>query len=350
MAFDPQVEDYQRLGIRFAESLDNTDAAGAARAFASFGRRFAQDRDSLPQSDADRAFHLVAMASRLIDIELPFASDDRAQQIIDSGHAILDEAISLDEHCYDAIRMKAAATSPSFDDFLAFLDDKANDVRAYCEQQREELCAERPEERARLIADLAMRPYIRWAAAEAEEALICGRNKKALQIADEVLRADPADAADVRFTAALAHAKLEDEQGLDSLIERMRANGHARPANDAWMQLARMSLAFKRNDLETAAHVVERLVSTYPHAAEALIRQGELPDGVFARYPAAPYSEDELILALSEGTVLLQEGVDPAGRGVLSSWVAAEVAQRHPQALLAVMAQQSEEDEEGGGR
>ncbi|MBQ1839823.1 MAG: hypothetical protein II128_00615, partial [Atopobiaceae bacterium] len=45
------------------------------------------------------------------------------------------------------------------------------------------------------------------------------------------------------------------------------------------------------------------------------------PDGVFARLAVAPFSEDELILAISEGTVLLQEGRDDAGRGVLGTWI-----------------------------
>ena len=121
MSFDPQREDYERLGLRFARSLDSNDPANAAHAFATFGRRFAQDRDSLPQSDSDRAFHLVAEATRLIDYELPFATEDRAAKIIDNGHRLLDEALAIDPTCYDALRMKAAAQSNSFEGFLEFL-------------------------------------------------------------------------------------------------------------------------------------------------------------------------------------------------------------------------------------
>ena len=46
-----------------------------------------------------------------------------------------------------------------------------------------------------------------------------------------------------------------------------------------------------------------------------------------------PYSEDELILAVSEATVLLQEGDDKSGRGVLGSWIARTTAKLHPEAL-----------------
>lgn len=357
MAFDPQREDYQRLGLRFARSLDRGDSVSATREFATFGRRFAQDRDSLPQSDADRAFHLVVLASKHIDYELPFATDERAKQLIDDGHRILEEAISLDPHCYDAIRMMAAATNPSFDAFLSFLDEQADEVRAYCEEQRASLAPDASGERARLAADLAMRPYLRWIATQAEEALICGRNREAIRLAHAALEIDPNDAADVRFTAALAYAKLEDSQGLNAFFAHLHAgSSRMRPADDAWAQLARLGLAYKRHDLVVARDILDALVATYPHAAEALIRQNELPDGVFARLAVTPYSEDEIILALSEGTVLLQEGVDLQGRGVLSSWVAQETAHKWPQAMAAVMAQFAQEDQSdierrnGGGK
>ena len=56
--------------------------------------------------------------------------------------------------------------------------------------------------------------------------------------------------------------------------------------------------------------------------------QRELPDGVFARLAVAPLSEDELILAVSEGTVLLQEGRDAQARGAFGSWVVGQMEQR----------------------
>ena len=88
------------------------------------------------------------------------------------------------------------------------------------------------------------------------------------------------------------------------------------------MQLSRLSLAHKRHDLDEARRHLAQLTTTYPHASFALASQKELPDGVFSRLAVPPFSEDELILAVSEGTVLLQEGRDDAGRGVLGTWVA----------------------------
>ena len=126
MSYDPHREDYQRLGLRFARSLDGKDPAAATRAFASFGRRFSQNRDSLPQSDADRAFHLVAEATTLIDYELPFADDAHAEELIERGHRLLDEALALDGRCHDALRMKQAAESTSFESYYDFLAKSAD--------------------------------------------------------------------------------------------------------------------------------------------------------------------------------------------------------------------------------
>ena len=320
MSYDPHREDYQRLGLRFARSLDGKDPAAATRAFASFGRRFSQNRDSLPQSDADRAFHLVAEATTLIDYELPFADDDHAEQLIDQGHHLLDEAIALDAHCHDAIRMKQAAESRSFESYYDFLASNADSVRAACEEARAQTHDDSPE-RALLEADIAMRPYYRWLATQAGKAVICGRNREAIRLSEKLLDLDPQDSSDVRFTCAIAYAKLEDDAGLERFAARTKPLMRA-GTEDAWMQLARISLAHKRHDMDEASRLLGRLIATYPHAALALTSQKELPDGVFARLAVAPLSEDELILAVSEGTVLLQEGRDDAGRGVLGTWIA----------------------------
>ena len=46
-----------------------------------------------------------------------------------------------------------------------------------------------------------------------------------------------------------------------------------------------------------------------------------------------PYSEDELIIAIAEATVLLQEGNDLIGRGVLGRWLADQVRARDPKTV-----------------
>ena len=332
MAHNPQREDYQRLGLRFARELDQGDPAAATRAFASFGRRFAQNRDALPQSDADRAFHLVVLASKVVDYQLPFATDEQAPGLIQRGKDLLDEALSLDPSCHDAVRMRSSSQTPSIDERYRFLLERVDDVRASCEQAREEAGAELDGERRALAQDIAMRPYWRWMASLAEEALICGRNLAAADAAERLLAADPRDTSDARFTLAYALAKLEDERGLAELERRYAEISPLRGPDDAWILLAHLALAHKRCDFRGARAQLRRIGELYPGAVGTLVRQSELPDGEFARLRVAPYSEDELVLAVSEGVVLLQEGNDRSGRGVLGSWVAREAALLDPAA------------------
>lgn len=199
VAFDPRREDYQRLALRYAQSLPKGDPVAAAKAFTDFGRRFARDRDTLPQSDSDRAFHLVAVAAEVIDYQLPFSSEAKADALIARGRDLLDEAVSLDPMCHDAIRMRASRTNPSFDAQFTFLQEGAKEVLASCQAARAAVPDDGDDERIALGRDIAMRPYRRWMAALAEEALICGRNRSCIKAGESLLEQDPS----IRQTFAL---------------------------------------------------------------------------------------------------------------------------------------------------
>lgn len=315
MALDPHTEDFQRLGLRFAASLDDRDPFSAARAVADFGRRYRQQRDSLPQTDADRAFGLVTRATDLIDYQLLFSTDEGANSIIAEARKLLLEAVDVDRSCHDALRMLAAADSASPNAYQHYLAKGAGGIRKACERARD--AVDFPGEAAEVAATLAMRPYVRWLAAEAACALVCGRYRLCVRLAHELLEVDPTDAADVRLTLALAYAKLEDDTALDTLSRHAGTTFGL-----AWYALARMATAFKRGDRAAAEREVSLLLKAYPYAGATLSRQDDLPDGVYARIVVAPMGEDELVLATSEATVLLQEGCDACERGTLGSWLA----------------------------
>ena len=341
MAHDPKREDYLRLSLRLALSLDAADADDLPRIFASFGRRFAQDRDTLPQSDADRAFHLVVLATDLLDYRLPFAADDaQAAQLARRADALLDEAKALDPTCYDAVRMRFFTSTGSAEERGRFLADGEKDVRTFCEAERERVCEALDGEREMLAATIAMRPYWRWLAAMAECALVAGRNREAAEICERLLASDPRDLSDARFTLAYALAKLEDGPGLARLVERYETVSPMRSADDAWIVLAQLALAYKNYELGAARRLLERLLDSYPTSARSLAHQLEISDGVFARIKVAPYSEDEMVVALSEGVVLLQEGGVAGGHGALSTWVERTTCELVPAAAL--------DDQDGG--
>ena len=317
MAFDPHIEDFQRLGLRYVRDLDSDDPFGAARSLARFGKKFSQNRDSLPQTDGDRAFHLVAKATDLIDYQLPFAGDAAAAKLIEEARKLLEEAVELDACCHDARRMLAAADNPSFEDYYRFLATGADEVRQSCEDQASK--ADAPEGPAReFVQTLCMLPYLRWLASLSARALECGHYRKSVEAALALLAIDPYDQADVRFTLALDYAKLEDAEGLSKLVARDATTD--RPDNP-WYSLARLALAYKVRNFTAAEHEVAGLLATHPEGASTLAAQDWLPDGVFSRIVVEPGSEDELVLAVSEATVILQEGVDSRERGALGSWL-----------------------------
>ena len=86
--------------------------------------------------------------------------------------------------------------------------------------------------------------------------------------------------------------------------------------------IAELACAYRSLDFAGATRALRAILRAYPGAAEALCYQAEFPDGIFARVNVAPQGEDELILALSEATPLLQEGLGAPTDASLAIWIA----------------------------
>ena len=326
MAHNANIEDYQRLALRYVLTAE-ADPSDAMGRFAQFWRNASVERDSLTQTDADRAFHLVALATNIIDYQMPFVPESQADALYNQGRAMLDEALSLDPNCHDARRMRTCMDLPSFDERLAFLAQEKERVHEGCLDAAETLM-DGSEERAELASQLAMNPYLRWLAAMADHALVCGHNRSCLNYCHELLKLDPTDLSDVRFTLALCLAKLEDLDSLNNMGHLLDPGFGPIAWDDAWTLIAHTALAYKAHDLREARRYLNNVHSLYPNAAKVLIRQSELPDGLFARIRVAPYTEDELMLALSEATVLTQEGAEEYGQGPFGMWIVDEVVRK----------------------
>lgn len=336
MAFDPNMEDYLRLSLHYASSMAARNPYEAARAATTFATKYQTKRDSLEQTDADRAFWLVTRAADLIDYQLPFSEETEAAGIIEQAGNYLSEAIELDPECWDAHRMLSAAKQPSPNEYAHYLAEHAEEVRTSCLVRYGKLVIERDalKERSKrtganqskmaqdvemleMAMQLTLRPWLRWLAAQASIALICGRYSLSIAFAKEALSLDALDLADASFTLALAYAKLECAEELAALEA-----SHPQTYGEAWFIFARLALAFKAGNLDAASAELQTLLETYPNAALPLGLQNDIPDGIYARILVEPGSEDELILAISEATVILQEGCDIHERGTLGSWIA----------------------------
>ena len=296
---------------------------------------FRADPASLIHTDVDRSFHLVAKATELIDFRSLWVADDaEADHIAEQAENYLTEAAELDSGNWDAVRMLAAMNAPTNDAYVGYLLDNLDAVERDAAAIRERTADPYDAEFAR---HLGQHPYLRWLAAIASRALIAGRYRLSLEYAEKSLELVPQDPAGIRHTAMLALAKLEADPAelkdfrarhatayQQATTHRRRRHADTRDAHatDAWSLIAEMNVAYRALDFAGATRALRAIVRIYPHAAEALFTQAEFPDGVFGRVDTEPGSADELILALSEATPLLQEGAGAPDDASFSQWVA----------------------------
>ncbi len=324
MAFDPAYEDFRRLAIAYHDPTMDSDPYEQTRKAMAFSQQFSWGNDALARSDTDRAFHLACEAAMIIDEELPFLPESEGALAAADAQRLLEEALSLDEYCFDARRMLHAQTSPIMDDHIHYLMERMDEVERVCWERADRLTrnvsAKDPVFFERMSLELA--PYLRWVQGAAELNLLGGRYRKAYDLARRAIEIDREDLADSRFTAVLALAKLGDEDELEAFVQWVVPELGEAARDDAWIRLARMALAWQNDRLEEASAHIDWILATYPHAASALTLQSELPEPMFARLDCDPYSNDELVLAVSEATVLLQECADESGRGPLGTFVA----------------------------
>lgn len=331
MAYDPIQEDCLRL-ILGAMQRENIYPLENAAFIAARMNDFNRDAAQLIACDRDRSFHLVARATEAIDYKLPFVADDAAaDQLSATAEAQLREACQLDPKNWDAQRMLAALSAPSNDAYVSHLIDHRAEVEA---ATQEEAAAASDIYSREFVRDLGKRPLIRWLAALASRALISGQYKLALKTAEECLALAPDDPADVRHTAVLALAKLECSRKELRRFRQVhpasyraqnatrRRHHLAEKAADPWELLAELAIAYHELDLASATRTLRAILGSYESAAESLYYQAEFPDGLFARVNVVPGSDDELILALSEATPLLQEGLGAPDNAGLAVWVA----------------------------
>lgn len=302
---------------------------------------YQQNPDDLIETDVDRSFHLVARATEALDYEFPFIADDaEAAQVLEDAKAMLTEACSLDPGNIDAERMITELTAPSTTDYLEYLNGRKPEVEA---RYRRLVDGVRDPYDEEFVHGFDKRQVLRWLDAIATRSLLAGRYRMALDAAKEALELEPTDPGNSHYTAELAMAKLEctaeelaafrREHALayaaEQLFARLASTSSREPRANAWSLLADIAVAYHGFAYPEVSRLLVLLLHSYPHAAEALTYQIEFPLGVFSRIEVEPGSEDELLLALNEASVLLQEGVGDDTDGSLSVWLAQhDVVQR----------------------
>ncbi len=144
------------------------------------------------------------------------------------------------------------------------------------------------------VAGIAARPWLRLKAAIARTCLDGARAKMAIAAAHQVFEVDPQDGLGARYTAAIAHARLEDEEGFDALDARFAFHGNT------WSNLARVILLYKLGRMSAARRALRGFDDLSAAGAYALLRpcfvELYLPD----RPQAAVGSLDEAFMAVHE--------------------------------------------------
>lgn len=292
---------------------------------------YSQDPARLIKTDEDRSFHLTTRAAEMVDYRIPFVTDEaEIDRMSDEAEGMLREAAELDPSNWDARRMLSALVAQSNDEYVSYLLDAREEVEHDCALMV--ASAQDPYSRE-FAAVIGRNPYLRWLAAISSQALICGQYRLALRTAEESLSYAPDDPGDVRHTGMFALAKLEATRKELADYRRRHAASYALPSPrnrrphpaekdlDPWSLLAQMSVAYRELDYDGASRLLRILLKRSPHAAHALFYQAEFPEGVFGRVNVMPSSEDELVLAISEATPLLQEGMGAPEASSFSTWI-----------------------------
>ncbi len=271
--------------------------------------------DAFVERDAEKAFAALGRAIERFDASVrddDLLDDDeyvaeRARRFSALAQAC-DKALAIEPGCLDARLVRALATQEEPDGLLAELrrlEDEAGRGAATgsadgadgaagakpFEQLSWENVFDRPRMRLRAAVARACGDGARWKLAqEAAESLLAVSEKDG----------DPLGA---RYTAALAYARLEDEEGLNALDARW-AQGNT------WGNLARCLLLYKLDRLPAARRALRGYASLCEGAAYALLRpifvETYLPD----RPDYAAGSFEEALCAVHEAEVIIADTPD----------------------------------------
>ena len=224
-------------------------------------------------------------------------------------------ALSLDADCLDAQLLLTLATVGRPDkllDALCELEEKCADGPAFAQ-----LDWGNPWDRARL----------RLRAAISRTCADCACWKMALETANSVLGVTESagDPLGARNTAALAHARLEDEEGLNALEARFTQG-------NAWTSLARCLLLYKLDRMPAARRSLRGFAQLNQGAAYAMMRpvfvEVYLPD----RPDYAPGSFEEAMAAVHEAEVIIADTPDFVAWCQAQAWFEADArayAEKH---------------------
>jgi hypothetical protein len=227
----------------------------------------------------------------------------------ESLRATCAKALELDGDCLDAQLMAKLAAESSFDELLEGLRSLEvasadGDAKPFDELS---------------WANVQDRPRLRLRAAFARTCADSARWKMARDAAESLLAVTTGDGDPLgaRYTAALAYARLEDEEGLNRLDARFSQG-------NVWSNLARCILLYKLDRPAAARRALRGYAQLSQGAAYALLRpiyvEIYLPD----RPAYAAGSFEEALCAVHEAEVIIADTPDFISWCSGQDWFAAD--------------------------
>ena len=145
------------------------------------------------------------------------------------------------------------------------------------------------------------RPHLRLLAGLARQAIATTRYTLAASCCLRALDACPTDEVGARHTMAIAFARLEDEDGLNKLDDRINHE------SSAWSLLARALLLYRLERYDSARRALRSYASLVEGGAYALLYPVLLPPYLPARPDAAPLSFDAAMQAIFEAETVITD-------------------------------------------
>ena len=278
----------ERLAWHRRERIGNL----SEQAFEELRLAVQQQPETFLDRDDDRAFSLVCTAlaaSRAAQAEEEFLDDEAYEPARAKRFARLAEAcgkaLDIDPGCLDARILLAITNSQDADAVLKALDDVWSDVGA---PDPAEQTDGKPE------GALFSRPRLRLLAARSRYQIDTARYRPAISSCELGVLLDPTDELGLRYTWAVALARLEDEAGFDQLDAKFERQGNA------WSHLARTLLMYKLDRMGAARRALRGYASLCTGGAYALLKPAFVETYLPTRPDFVPGSYEEATLAVHE--------------------------------------------------
>lgn len=200
-------------------------------------------------------FHRAGADDDLLDDDEFRAARGRRLRALSAGCV---QALSQDDGCLDARLVQTLAAELDPDDRL--------DALLEIEAKADATAGLSLGATGDAWDDVFMRPRLRLWDAIARTCLDGGRYRMALEVSRGVMAASPADRVGGRLTAALALARLEDEEGFNELDARLAGR------ENSWLNLGRTILLYKLGRMSAARRALRGYDGLCEGAAYALLR------------------------------------------------------------------------------